>query len=198
MSDQDLKEMLAKLIQSQAKTDEQIRELKGSQAKTDEQLVKTDEQLSRSEAAFDRRIKKLEQLVGGIGNNQGDVAEEYFVNSLREKLELLGKKFDILIPNFTIQKKNIIDEYDILLVNGSELAMIEVKYKLHQKDIEKLERKIANLKALPQYRNYTVYAGVAGFNVPVDVIESANEKGYFVLQRNGNVIETYAEELRAA
>ena len=184
MSDQDLGDMMAKLIQPQAKTDEQ--------------LAKTDAQLMQSEAAFSKRIKKLEQLVGGIGNNQGDAAEEYFVNSLKDTLELLSKKFDILLPNFVIQKKNIIDEYDILLVNGSELAMIEVKYKLHTKDVEKLDKKIAHLKELPQYKNYKIYAGVAGFNVPYDVIKLAEEKGYFVLQRNGNVIETYADKLKAA
>ena len=115
MSDQDLKDMMAKLIQSQERTDKNLNELRESQVKTDEQLAKTDVQLAKtdaqlmqSEAAFSKRIKKLEQLVGGIGNNQGDAAEEYFVNSLKDTLELLGKKFDILIPNFMIQKKNII------------------------------------------------------------------------------------------
>lgn len=180
MSDQDLKNMMAKLIASQVKTDEQL-------AKTDAQLAKTDE-----------RLNKIAKMVGGMGNNQGDVAEEYFVNSLKDNLELLGRHYDVLIPNFTIKSKNITDEYDILLVNGEELAMIEVKYKLHQNDVKGLEKKIINLKALPQYKNYKIYAGVAGFKVPQDTIDLAIKKGYFVLQRKGDVIDTYARELKVS
>ena len=173
MSDQDLKNMMANLI--------------ASQVKTDAQLAKTDD-----------RLNKIAKMVGAMGNNQGDVAEAYFINSLQEKLELLGKEYDVLIPNFTIKSKHTTDEYDILLVNGNELAMIEVKYKVHPNDVKSLERKIKNLKALPQYKNYTIYAGVAGFTVPDSVIDSANKEGYFVLQRKGDVIETYAGALKAA
>ena len=173
MSDQDLKNMMAKLI--------------ASQTKTDEQLAKTD-----------GRLNRIAKMVGSMGNNQGDVAEEYFVNSLKDNLELLGKHYDVLIPNFTIKSKHITDEYDILLVNGEELAMIEVKYKLHTNDIKGLKKKIANLKALPQYKNYKIYAGVAGFKVPQDTIELAMKNGYFVLQRKGDVINTYARELKVS
>jgi hypothetical protein len=180
MSDQDLKNMMAKLIASQAETDAKL-------IKRDAQCNDTDEELNR-----------IAKMVGAMGNNQGDVAEEYFVNSLKDDLELLGKHYDVLIPNFTIKSKHITDEYDILLVNGEELAMIEVKYKLHPNDIKDLEKKIINLKALPQYKNYKIYAGVAGFKVPQDTIELAMKNGYFVLQRKGDVIDTYAGELKVS
>ena len=187
MSNQDLKNMMASLIASQAKTDAQL-------AKTDAQLAKTDAQLAKT----DERLNRVASMVGSMGNNQGDVAEEYFVNSLKDNLELLGKHYDVLIPNFTIKSKQTTDEYDILLVNGEELAMIEVKYKLHPNDIKTLEKKISNLKALPQYKNYKIYAGVAGFKVPQETIDIAIANGYFVLQRKGDVIATYAGDLIAS
>ena len=194
MSDQDLKNMMAKLIASQAKTDEQLAKTDAQLAKTDEQLAKTDAQLAKT----DERLNRVAKMVGSMGNNQGDVAEEYFVNSLKDDLDLLGRHYDVLIPNFTIKAKHITDEYDILLVNGEELAMIEVKYKLHQNDVKGLEKKILNLKALPQYKNYKIYAGVAGFKVPQDTIDLAMEHGYFVLQRKGDVINTYSRELKVS
>ena len=91
-----------------------------------------------------------------------------------------------------------VDEYDILLVNGEELAIIEVKYKVHPKDVQKLEKKIKNIKKLPQYKNYKVYAGVAGFNISRDVITLAKEEGYFILQRKGDVIHTISDNLKVA
>ena len=177
MTDQELKELVASLAVSQAKTDEQFR-------KTDEQFRKTD-----------TRIEKLSKLLGNIGNNQGDIAEEYFVNSLKENLEVAGMSFDTLLNNVGVKTKKIRDEFDILLVNGDSVAVIEVKY---PDDVDKLDKKISTLKNLPQYRNYKVYAGIAGFFVPNEAIDKARKKGYFVLQRKGDIIETYADNLKAA
>jgi DNA repair ATPase RecN len=194
MTDQELKDLVANLAVSQAKTDVQLAKTDAQLAKTDAQLAKTDVQLAKT----DERLNRIAKMVGAMGNNQGDVAEEYFINSLKDSLTLLDKKFDILIPNFKIEKKRFRDEYDILLVNGSELAMIEVKYKLHTNDVDKLAKKITNLKDLPQYKNYKIYAGVAGFKIPDDVVELAISNGYFVLQREGDIIETISDELRVA
>ncbi len=204
MTDRELKELVEKMAvtqveiqKSQRKTDEQIQELKDSQKKTDEQLKRTDEELRNMFKKVDERLDKVARQLGGIGNNQGDVAEEYFVNSLKEKLQIAGIDFDYLIPNYKIESKKFRDEFDILLVNGSSVAIIEVKYKIHPNDVDKLEKKIQNLKKLPQYRGYEVYAGVAGFKIPDEVIEKALQRGYFVLQRKGDVIQTYTNLLKA-
>ena len=161
-------------------------------------MRETDEQLKESERAFSRRIKRLEELVGNIGSNQGDVAEEYFVNSLSNTLQVAGMSFDTLLKNVGMQQKGIRDEFDILLINGESVALIEVKYKVHPNILEKLPKKIEHLKQMPQYKNYKVYAGIAGFFIPDEVIEEALNRGYFILQRKGDVIETYADNLKAA
>lgn len=180
MTDQELKDLVASLAVSQAETEKRFKE-------TDKQFKETDKQL-----------KKLGVLLGNIGNNQGDVAEEYFINSLKDKLKVANMDFDYLIPNYVIEGKKIQDEYDILLVNGESAAIIEVKYKVHPSDLKKLPKKIANLKKLPQYKGYKVYAGIAGFKIPKEIIEQATKQGYFVLQRKGDVIQTYADNLKAA
>jgi hypothetical protein len=180
MTDQELKDLVASLAIEQKKTDEQMR-------KTDEQLKKTDE-----------RLNKIASIVGGISNNQGDVAEEYFINSLKDKLRIGNLDFDYLIPNYVIKGRDIKDEYDILLVNGESVAIVEVKYKVHPNDILKLEKKIENLKKLPQYKNYKVYAGIAGFYIPDTLIEEIVKQGYFVLQRKGEIIESYTDNLKVA
>ncbi len=230
MTDQELKDLVAGLAISQAKTDEQLILLKESQAKTDEQLkasrididkqlkslkesqAKTDEQLNRTDEQLktskkelsvpfktvDEILDRVDEQLGGISNNQGDVAEEYFVNSLGESLAVAGMHFDTLLKNVGMQQKGIRDEFDILLVNGESVALIEVKYKVHPNILDRLPQKIAHLKQMPQYKNYKVYAGIAGFYIPDSVIEEASKRGYFVLQRKGDIIETYADDLRVA
>jgi hypothetical protein len=48
----------------------------------------------------------------------------------------------------------------------------------------------------PEYKDYKLYGGVAGFSVPDEVIEQAHERGLFVLQRKGDVVEADAEAMR--
>jgi len=201
MTDQELKELIAsnavgikELRKSQRHTDEQIQELRESQKQTDEQMRQTDEQMKKTDEKLDRVAKTL----GAIGNNQGNVAEEYFQNSLAKKLKIGQLEFDYIISNYTIKGKNIKDEYDILLESKDSVAIIEVKYKVHQNDVKKLTKKIENFKTLAQYQNHKLYVGIAGFHVSQDVIDLALENGYFVLQRKGKVIESFTKELKVA
>jgi len=219
MTDQELRELVAGLAVSQAKTDEQLKKTDEHLKKTDEQLKKTDEQLKKTDEQLkrtdeqlkrtddelrsifkktDERLDRVARQLGSMAKNQGDVAEEYFVNSLKETLRIGNFDFDLLLENVGLKTKKINDEFDILLVNGESVALIEVKYKVHPNDLDLLPKKIEHLKLMPQYRNYSIYAGGAGFFVPDAVVEEAKKRGYFVLQRRGDVIVSHIENLRAA
>ena len=199
MTDQELKDLVASLALSQAKTDAQMAKTDAQMAKTDARLDKLFAETDLRMAKTDARLDKIAKMVGGISNNQGDITEEYFINSLKDKLKLGEIKFDFLVENFKAKKgKTILAEYDILLVNGKSVAIIEVKYKVHPKDLEKLPAKIESIRNLPQYDGYEVYAGLAGFFVPDEVIKEAQEKGYFILQRKGDVVVTHIENLKSA
>ena len=165
-----------------------------------------EEELKRSGLEFDKRMEKLENklnkigsMLGSISNNQGNITEEYFVNSLKDCLRVGSIDFDYLIENFVAKNgHNTLAEYDILLVNGESVAIVEVKYKAHIKDLEKLPRKIEELKNLPQYRDYRVYAGIATFFATNELIKRAEEQGYFILQRKGDIVITHAQNLKVA
>ena len=218
MTDQELRDLVASLAVESKKTNEMLRksseefdkQLKKSREEFDKRMrefeqerkqssEEFDKRFEKSSAEFDKRIKKLEQTVGGIGNNQGDVAEEYFINSLKNKLTIGDMKFDYIFPNYEVEGKKIKDEFDIVLTNDDTVAIIEVKYKVHPNDLEKLPKKIENFKKLSQYPKHKIYAGIAGFKIPKNVIDQALSLGYFVLQRKGDVIVSYFDdELRAA
>ena len=205
MTDKELKELVASLAISQKKTDEQIKatdeqikELKDRMTQTDEQLRELKERMNQTDEQMkktDIKIDKIAKMVGNMGNNQGEVAEEYFVNSLKDVLKIGELNFDYLLENVHLQTKKINDEFDILLVNGKSVAIIEVKYKVHPNVIDSLEKKIEHLKLMKEYKDYKIYAGVAGFKVPKEVIRKAEEKGYFVLKRKGDVIEEHIKKL---
>ena len=109
---------------------ELLAELVASQKKTDEQLAQTDAKLDR-----------IAEMLGGVSNNQGQVAEEFFYNTLREHPVLLGKTFDTIDKNITRSVQKIQEEYDILLYNGDTVFIIEVNDRVHPRDIETLIRR---------------------------------------------------------
>jgi hypothetical protein len=148
--------------------------------------------LEESQKKSDRRLDKVAKLVGNISNNQGDIAEEFFYNSLKAKPSMAGINYDYIDKNVTRSKNKIEDEYDILLVNGKDVAIVEVKYKAHENDVERLiNKKYENFKKLyPEYKDYNHHLGLASFNMNDDVKELASKNNVILLQRKGDLIET--------
>ncbi len=139
----------------------------------------------------DEKLERIGVTLGNMGRNQGDVAEEFFYNSLISNLQIGSIQFEDITKNMEKHRGKIQEEYDLFLTNGKSIAVIEVKYKAHLKDIDKLDRKVANFKKLfPIYKNYDLYGGLASFNINDDAKEEALSRGYFVLQRSGDVISS--------
>jgi hypothetical protein len=207
MTDDELKELVASLAvgnkelrEAQKKTDEQLNRTDEQMKRTDEQMKRTDEQLKRTDEQLKRTDEKLERIgiqVGNISNNQGDVAEEFFFNSLVKDNHLGSIHFDDITMNMTKHRGQIQEEYDLVMTNGDAVGIIEVKYKAHENDLDKLERKMQHFKKLfPIYNACKLYGAIAAFHINNDAKRRALERGFFVLQRSGEVVHTdYAENL---
>ncbi len=219
MTDDELKALVASLAISQKQTDEQMKrtheelrisigelrnsigELRAStdslalsQKQTDEQMKKTDEQMKKTDEQMKKTDEKLERIgiyLGNVTRNQGDVAEEFFFNSLVNQPHLGSIYFNEITTNMKRHRGNIQEEYDLFLTNGDAIAIVEVKYKAHPNDLDKLDRKIKNFKLLfPIYEDYKLYGALAGFYINDDTKNEALTRGYFVLQRSGDLIHT--------
>ena len=166
-------------------------EFKEEQKAIQEAQQKTDEQLKET----DRKLEKVSELLGGIGKNQGDVAEEFFFNSLVDDPHLGGIHFDDISKNDYKQRGKLQEEYDIVMTNGNAIGIVEVKYKAHENDLGKLERKMRNFKALfPWFSDYKLYGAIASFHINNDAKKAALERGFFVLQRKGEIVQTDCSE----
>jgi hypothetical protein len=194
----DQKELTKKMMETEEqmrRTDEQMRE---QMRHTDEQMRRTDEQIRRNSDEVkqfmlktEAEIEKVSQLLGNIGQNQGDVAEEFFFNSLQDEIRLGSIHFDDISRNDRKIRGKTQEEYDIIMTNGETVGIIEVKYKAHEKDLDKLERKMRNFKKLfPVYQNYKLYGAIASFHIYKEAKQQALQRGFFVLERSGQVIHT--------
>lgn len=197
MTDEELKELVQQTFLG-------LQQLRVSQAQTDEQMKRNSEEMKRNSDRLDEQMKrnderltaKLERIgvtLGNIGNNQGAVAEEFFYNSLKGNQTLAGVHYDFIDKNVTRSQGAIEDEFDIIMVNGKDVALIEVKYKAHEADLTKLlTKKYENFKKLfPMYKDYTHHLALATFSLYEDLKELALSKGVIVLQRKGDTIESF-------
>lgn len=184
MTDDELKALVASLAVGQKELTEQQKRTDKQLAKTDAQLAKTDAQLAKTSQKLDR----LGELVGNISNNQGDIAEEFFFQSFVKNPVLGDIKFDSVSRNLNNHIGNLQEEYDLVLINGDTLAIIEVKAKAHVNDLEQMiNRKMANFpKLFNAYRNYHYYGGIATLVTNEMLIEKARELGLFLLTQQGD------------
>jgi hypothetical protein len=165
-----------------------------NQAKTDAQLAKTDAQL----AATDAQLRKLSAMYGGLSDNLGAAAEEFFCNSLSAQPRVGGITFDHVYAKVKGGKMGHQSEYDLILVNGVSAAIVEVKHKVHPKSLDQLETQLARYKEhFPEHQSFTLYGGIAGMSIPDEVVLQAKARGFFVLKCKGEIIESDAQGMRA-
>ena len=193
MTDQELKDLVASLVISQQKTDEQMKKTDEQMKKTDEQMKNTNEQLKQTDERLEQKLTRLGIHLGGVTKSQGKVTEEFFYNSLKEHKTIANIKYDEIFKNLQKDKDNISDEYDMLLVNGKDILIIETKYRTKTKDLNKLiNKKYKNFKKLfPIYENYNHHLALASFQIEDSVKEKALKKGVLVLQRKGELVESF-------
>ena len=211
MTDNELRALVASIAEGQKKTDAQLAKTDAQLAKTDAQLAKTDAQLDRNAiqqakteaqlAQTDARlartcekVDKLAEMYGGMSNNQGSEVEQFYYNSLRMNPVLQGIYFEEIHRNLRRVRQGVEDEYDILMVNTKAVYIIEVKYKAHPNDLEKMiHKKAFDFPTLFQeYTDFEQHLGLACFHIDDALVEEAINMGVNILQRKGEIFEISA------
>lgn len=169
-------------------------EIAVSQAETAAAQVRNVKEFEKTEAL----LKNMGIHVGGMANSHGQSTEEYFYNSLFCNRHLGNLKFDEISKNLHGKIPNLEDEFDITMFNGSNIALIECKYRATENDVMKLiEKKVGNFKALfPFYANHNFYLGIASFSFDDRLEKFAKENGVAILRQKGDVVEIDADNLK--
>jgi hypothetical protein len=187
MTDNEFKDVLAKLAAENAAGFAALREtLRESQVKSEREI-----------AALTQSIKDTRGEVAGVGTSQGLVAEEFFYNSLIDKPTIGGVKYDQVNMNMQGGKRNERFECDLAMINGKNVALIEVKYNVKEDAVVQVENHIRRFKKFfPYFAQHTIYGGIAGFHIPKEVSKLAHEKGLFVLKRRGDAFTVDAKGMQ--
>ena len=182
--------------------------LKKSREEFDQRLKASEEWLKKSREEFDRRLTEHQRRMdeadkqraesakqwaehqrwmersdkhwGDIANVQGEIAEDLFRRNAATALRSHGIRVDDVYTNLKVPG---VREYDIVLVNGREAVVLEIKNKLRSDDITKfVHTQLPQFKtAFPQYERYQVYGGIGALVMSHEQEAAVSEAGLLVL-----------------
>ncbi|MDR2148482.1 MAG: hypothetical protein LBE91_18725 [Tannerella sp.] len=167
-------------------TNKQMQETDRKMQETDRRMQETDRQMQET----DRRMKELQKTVGGMANNQGAFAEEYFFNSFEKgQKNFFGEKFDEIDKNLKNHWRGLKDEYDIVLYNHASVAIIEVKYKANISDVPDVLKKAETFRILfSNYRDFKIYLGLASLSFYPELEQECINQGIAIIKQVGDAV----------
>ncbi|GHT12806.1 hypothetical protein FACS1894170_08070 [Planctomycetales bacterium] len=144
------------------------------------------------------RLSEISRELTGVGHNNGAFAEEYFVNALKKSMTFGGMFFDEIYQNISTMRNKVRDEFDIVMINPSAVALIEVKYRVQCGFLQTLvTKKVENFRLLlPDYADRDIYLGIGSMSFTGEVLVTAQELGIGTLRQVGETIEYNTNNLK--
>jgi hypothetical protein len=126
-------------------------------------------------------------------------AEHFFRDAFAKSMVFGGIKYDKINFHFIYNSDKPEMFLDIVLMNRTSIAIIEIRNGTSPGFIQKLtgERMNEFRSAFPKFKKRKIYFGIAGFLFSKRVLEKAKECGVGIIRREGDSMEMDAEELRA-
>ena len=180
---------IQELRDSQKETDKQIKEFSASQKETGKQIKEFSAELSASQKETDRQIQKI----GGRFNQRWGALVESLVEG---KLVKIFQDFRIDItqthtrsqsewrkPDGRIERR----EFDIIVANGTEVVVVEVKTTLIPKDVSVFLETLRDFKNyFPRYKTEIIYGAMAYLSSENKAHLLAEEEGLFLIRATGD------------
>ena len=144
-------------------------------------------ELAEQSKETDRRLKELGQQIGGLGNRLGEFVEGVVRPGLVRLFRARGVDVRETHRDLEAERNGKKAQIDLLVVNDTEVVVVEVKSKLSQRDVEEhLERLDLFKELFPRYADARVLGAMAAMVVPEKQAAYAESVGLFVIGQAGD------------
>jgi predicted AAA+ superfamily ATPase len=131
-------------------------------------------------------IAGLDRLEGLFGDQWGKMLEALVQPSALRLFQARGLQVRRLHQRSKAQLNGGNMEVDLILENGSDLVVVEVKSKLNLEAVDDLLADLAQFtEYFPNYRGYNIYGAVAGLHITESADRYAYRRGLFILAVGG-------------
>jgi hypothetical protein len=169
-----------------------------------ENLAENERKLNEKFEELGIKVKDINSNVVGIGDSNGEFAEEYFYTSLKKKMEFAGVHFDDIDKDIKLLRKlpngeRLKDQFDIVMINDDAVALVEIKYTARKGyPTTMVNQKVPNFRILfPDYASYKIYLGLGALAISEEVAEEAKKLGIGLLRQVGETVEYETKWVRA-
>ena len=188
-SEKEMKAIRKAQIEREANSEKEMKAIRKTQAKIDKIL----EKIAVTQAEASQQIKEISKSFHGFTDNQGSMIENLFFESLKGDMFLDDISYYDITLNLEIENKkiNLNQEFDIILKNGSDIAIIETKSKPKLNDLEQLQNIIKNYKNLfKEHKNYKIKGFLASlYKFDPHFKKQAQKKGLKLLNLKGDKVQ---------
>ena len=127
-----------------------------------------EEQQKKMEARRDARLDKLVKLAGGSDNNTGRSLEQEVIARVKRDGKIAWMRADKVYHNLrAFAKRRTIGEYDLVVINGAEAMVVEIKRVLRAHEVRKFaEKSLAKFRErFPEIAGDRVIYGAVAFSL---------------------------------
>ena len=189
-----MEEIFAEREKENAEREREYAEYKKENAEREKEYA---EYKKRSEWEWNELKKHLR----GITLNRGREVEDNLFYAISQSMTFAGVKFDVIDRNKQINDENLktLTDFDIIMINGDSVALIEVKADVESRDVRDLigRKKRIFRERLKMFDNHKLYLGIGGELFDNDAIEEAKANGVGVIRVVGEKVEFFTDKIVA-
>lgn len=175
------------LKEQSLETEKRFQETEKLFQETERRFQETERILKEQSQKTDRQIKQVNEQIGKLGNRLGEFVEWQVRPSAVALFRDRGIDVHELHSEISVKRIDGGLEIDLLVVNETDVVLVEVKSKLTQRDVdEHLERLNKFKKFMPRYQTLRALGAVAAMVVSDEVANYAYSQGLFVLAQSGD------------
>ncbi len=147
------------------------------------------EMFKETDKQFKETDKKNNKLSGLFSNQWGKLMEALVEPACLKLFKARNIDVTRSYKNVKIKNGNIDAEFDVVLANGKEVVIVEVKTDMSVDKVKYFIEKLSNIKTyMPEYVDKKVYGAVAGIQYSEHSDKYAYRQGLFVLRNSGDYI----------
>ena len=144
----------------------------------------------RSMAELRKTVANTNRAVDSLTTRWGRFVEELVEPAVIKLFRDRGIDVKETYSRARVKRQGLAMEIDILVVDETEVVLVECKSRLSQDDVNEFLTKLSQFKqAFPHYQNFQAYGAVAGIEVDEGVDRYAYKKGLFVIKPSGETVE---------
>jgi hypothetical protein len=173
--------------------EEYDRRVAESKAESDRRTAEYDRiaaESARSMEELKRSVAETTRAVNGLTSRWGRFVEELVEPAVVRMFQERGIDVKEKHPRVSVKRENVAMEIDILVVDTTDVVLVECKSRLSRDDVNDFLENLEKFKiAFPAYKNYQAYGAVAGIEINEGVDRYAYQKGLFVIRPSGDNVE---------